>query len=334
MPNKRLKHLPRQILPIIISKPKQNNTTQQLRLEPDYMSHKILPPFQRRIENYLSSVLPKPRQHYPNLSESMIYSVKNGGKRLRPTLVYTTAEMLGAPLHIVDTTAASVELVHCFSLVHDDLPAMDNSDYRRGKPSCHKVFGEDVAILAGDALLTLAFELLTKDDINPLSHNKRIKMIQLLCQATGSEGMVAGQVMDVNNDIKSNYDIKQLKLLHQLKTGALIKNSILMGALAVISPQHSHYLILEKVGELIGLLYQVCDDILDVTADEKTLGKQAGTDKELGKTTYVDILGLEQAKQYAKSLASEACSKLTKEFGSNNAGKLNDLTRYIYQRTI
>lgn len=295
------------------------------------MSKNILSIYQTRIENYLSSVLPKPHQHYSNLSESMSYSVQNGGKRLRPALVYMTAEMLGAPLHITDTAAASVELVHCFSLVHDDLPAMDNSDYRRGKPSCHKVFGEDVAILAGDALLTLAFELLTKDDINPLSHNKRIKMIQLLCQATGPEGMVAGQVMDVNNDTQSNYDLEQLKLLHQLKTGALIKNSILMGALAVISPQDTRYHTLEKFGELIGLLYQVCDDILDVIADEKILGKQTGTDKELGKTTYVDIFGLDKAKDYAKSLTDQACLLLK---NIDNSKPLANLAHYIWERTL
>jgi farnesyl diphosphate synthase len=285
--------------------------------------------YQERIDQILKNALPKHHPLFGDLSSAMYYGVYNGGKRLRPSLVYMTATLLGTPLHIVDMPAAAVELVHCFSLIHDDLPAMDNSDFRRGKPSCHKVFGEDIAILAGDALLTLAFDILSNDDLNPLSHSKRLKMLHLLCQASGSHGMVAGQVMDVNNTLQGAYTLETLHLLHALKTGALIKASVLLGAIPALEQRSTDYQRLATFGDKLGLLYQVCDDILDVTANAETLGKASGTDYHLGKRTFVDLLSLDGAKEYAKTLCGQAIEQLQY---FNHSSEIEALTLFVYER--
>jgi geranylgeranyl pyrophosphate synthase len=285
---------------------------------------------QHRIEHIILHYLPQSDADYPELRESMSYAIFNGGKRLRPALIYFTGEMFGATIEMLDPIACAVEMVHCFSLVHDDLPAMDNSDYRRGKLSCHKVFGEDVAILAGDNLLTLSMEILSDTQNAPLSHNTRLKLIHMLCQATGSEGMVGGQVMDIKNF--SDYQQQQLEKLHCLKTGALIKASILMGALCSPQPlSPAQQMRLNHFADTLGLLYQVCDDILDVIADESLLGKPTGTDEKLGKITYVNILGLEESKNYARKLCDQAIDALMQFQYSEN---LQALTQYIYDRII
>lgn len=285
---------------------------------------------QKHIEHIILRYLPRKDVDYPNLDEALRYAIFNGGKRLRPALVYFTGEMFSATQEMLDPIACAVEMVHCFSLVHDDLPAMDNSDYRRGQLSCHKVFGEDVAILAGDNLLTLAMEILSDTQNAPLSHHTRLQLIKMLCNATGSEGMVGGQIMDVKN--LSHYDQSQLEKLHRLKTGALIKVSVLMGALCSPTSLTSEtQTTIHHFADTLGLLYQVCDDILDVIADEKILGKAAGTDQQLGKKTYVDILGLENAKQYAFDLYQTACSTV-KQLPRHQP--LRDITEYIYQRVI
>ncbi|MES2205114.1 MAG: farnesyl diphosphate synthase [Pseudomonadota bacterium] len=283
---------------------------------------------QRHVEKNILSYLPKRDENYPQLDDALRYAIFNGGKRLRPALVYFTGAMFGATQEALNPVACAVEMVHCFSLVHDDLPAMDNSDYRRGKLSCHKVFNEDVAILAGDALLTLSFEILSNHQNAPLSHSTRLALIHMLCKATGSEGMVGGQIMDIKNSAK--YNQQQLEKLHRLKTGALIKASILMGALCTPSPllaetQHR----LNDFADTLGLLYQVCDDILDVIADEKTLGKATGTDQQLGKGTYVDLLGLPGAHIYAKELY-ETASEIIKPLP--NSEQLTYIVYYIYAR--
>lgn len=283
---------------------------------------------QQHIEKIILRYLSKKDTDYPQLDQALRYTIFNGGKRLRPALVYLTGRMFGATLEALDVVACATEMVHCFSLVHDDLPAMDDSDYRRGKLSCHKVFGEDVAILAGDALLTLSFEILSDTQNAPLANNTRLALIQTLCKATGSEGMVGGQMMDIKNSAK--YNQQQLEKLHRLKTGALIKASIQMGALCAPSPlsaetQHQ----LHAFADILGLLYQVCDDILDVIADEKILGKAGGTDQQLGKGTYVDLLGLNEARQYALMLSKKACEILTV---MKKSEPLRDIARYIYGR--
>lgn len=284
---------------------------------------------QDHLEKIILQHLSKRDADYPELDEAMKYSIFNGGKRLRPALVYFTGTIFGATLEMLNPIACAVEMVHCFSLVHDDLPAMDNSDYRRGKLSCHKVFGEDVAILAGDNLLTLAMEILSDTQNAPLPHSTRLKLMQILCKATGAEGMVGGQVMDVKNT--SRYDQPQLEKLHQLKTGALIKASILMGALCGPTPLDSKTQAkLNYFADTLGLLYQVCDDILDVIADTSVLGKPSGTDEKLGKTTYVSLLGLEASKAYAFQLYTQTLQCLADL--QKNHGSLTEVTHYIYNR--
>lgn len=283
---------------------------------------------QDHIENIIVHYLPQRDSDYSELDKAMKYAIFNGGKRLRPALVYFTGEIFGATIEMLDPIACAVEMVHCFSLVHDDLPAMDNSDYRRGQLSCHKVFGEDVAILAGDNLLTLAMEILSDPQNAPLSNHSRLQLMHMLCKATGAEGMVGGQIMDIKNTAK--YNQKQLEKLHQLKTGALIKASILMGALCSttpLTPEIQRHL--DSFSDTFGLLYQVCDDILDVIADEKTLGKATGTDQQLGKGTYVDLLGLQAARQYAAKLYHQACDNL---HTINKDEKLLALAKYVYSR--
>lgn len=284
--------------------------------------------YQHRIERVLHQILPYSHPLYPTLAEAVRYSAyMNGGKRLRPTLTYMTAALLGTPLYRVDTPAAAIECVHCFSLIHDDLPAIDNADIRRGQPSCHKVFGEDMAILTGDALLSLAFELLTTRQT--LSETKRLKMIQLLSQSTSN--MIAGQVADIKNTALTNYSLDTLQQLHQLKTGALLKTSILLGAIPCLEQQSTEYDQLAQFGEQFGLLYQICDDILDVVADTMTLGKAAGSDKALGKRTFVDLLGLAGARQHAKNLCDSAIEQLER---FSETSELITLTLFVYKRTL
>lgn len=285
---------------------------------------------QEHIESIILSYLPPRDEDYPILDEAMKYALCNGGKRLRPALVYFTGKLFGATLEMLDPIACAVEMVHCFSLVHDDLPAMDNSAYRRGKPSCHKVFGEDVAILAGDNLLTLSIETLSKTDNAPLGHSLRLELIHLLYKATGAEGMVGGQIMDIKNS--SDYNQAQLEKLHRLKTGALIKASILMGSLCSPTPLNDKTKeVILNFAETIGLLYQVCDDILDVIGDESSLGKAPGTDQELGKKTYVDLLGLDQAKKYAINLYYKGCELLNP---LDNHEELKMMAGYICARIL
>lgn len=285
---------------------------------------------QQHIDQVILHYLPKEDTDYSQLNNALHYTIFNGGKRLRPALVYFTGEMFGATLESLNPAACAVEMVHCFSLVHDDLPAMDNSDYRRGKLSCHKVFGEDVAILAGDTLLTLSLEILSDIQNAPLSHGARLTLIHALCKATGAEGMVGGQIMDIKNSAK--YNQRQLEKLHQLKTGALIKASILMGALCSPSPIIPEiFQRLNNFADTLGLLYQVCDDILDVIADETLLGKATGTDQKLGKGTYVDLLELEGARQYASDLRHKACQALHL---MEKSEPLKYIINYVYERTL
>ena len=283
---------------------------------------------QQHVEKIILHYLPKRDTDYPQLDDALRYAIFNGGKRLRPALVYFTGKMFGATQEALNPVACAAEMVHCFSLVHDDLPAMDNSDYRRGKLSCHKVFDEDVAILAGDALLTLSFEILSDIHNAPLSHSTRLALIQVLCKATGSEGMVGGQIMDVKNF--AHYNQLQLEKLHRLKTGALIKASILMGALCSPSPLTPEtQTALHYFADTFGLLYQVCDDILDVIADEKILGKAKGTDQQLGKGTYVDLLGIAGAQQYAQELINKIHATLATLKNSND---LSEIVREIERK--
>jgi len=282
---------------------------------------------QSRIDQYLETAFPTTSPFGTELYRAMRYSVFNGGKRVRPLLVYATATALNCALERVDPVAAAVELMHAYSLVHDDLPAMDDDDLRRGKPTCHKAFDEATAILAGDALQTLAFEHLAATE--RLSTDTRAQLILILAQSAGAQGMVMGQAIDLASVDKS-ISIVDLENMHRHKTGAIISACVALAAkcaLTVTVTQQQHLL---TYAAAIGLAFQVQDDILDIESDTETLGKQQGADLELNKPTYPALLGLEGAKQKVKELHADAIAALA-SFGES-ANHLRALADYIVQR--
>ncbi len=290
----------------------------------------------KRIENYLDKLLSLENplcQSIPHLYEALRYAVLNGGKRLRPLLVYATGEALGHPLEFLDAPAAAVELIHCYSLVHDDLPALDNDDLRRGKPTCHKAFGEATAILTGDALQTLAFQLLSDPLLNPISPVNKLSMINLLAKKSGLEGMVGGQSLDLAATGKTLFlTIGELKDIHQKKTGALIEAAVALGALASEHPLSEHKMaLLEEYARCIGLAFQIQDDILDIESNTETLGKSAGKDEKQKKTTYPSKLGVETAKQYAHTLHLQALEAIV--FLQDKAQRLAELSFLMVNRS-
>ncbi|HXH54613.1 MAG TPA: farnesyl diphosphate synthase [Gammaproteobacteria bacterium] len=271
-----------------------------------------------RIELFLTHLLPK-ENVFP-LFEAMRYAVLNGGKRLRPLFVYATGEALGSSLDHLDAPAAAIELVHCYSLIHDDLPAMDNDDLRRGKPTCHKVFGEATAILAGDALLTLAFKILSDPKLNPIPAEQQIQMIQILSEKSGMRGMIEGQSLDLASEGKhQTISFENLCQIHNKKTSSLIEAAVTLGAIASLGfgSMETHkniqaiILKLQEYARCIGLAFQIQDDILDMTSDTKTLGKSIGKDQQQNKATFPSRLGLEQAKQQANALHQQALQAIT-----------------------
>jgi geranylgeranyl pyrophosphate synthase len=260
------------------------------------------------------------------LRDAMNYSLLNGGKRVRPMLVYAAAQALGNTDSALDTVASCVEMIHCYSLIHDDLPAMDDDDLRRGQATCHKAFDEATAILAGDAFQSLAFEKLSS--LENCSAESRLQLIHTLAQASGPCGMVGGQAIDLAATDRA-IDIDHLEALHQLKTGALIRAAVAMGA--IFAGADSQQLkALDDYALAIGLSFQVQDDILDIESDTETLGKQQGADQALNKATYPSLLGLEQAKQKAGDLHQQALSALA-QF-DEQADPLRDLSAYIISR--
>jgi len=244
------------------------------------------------------------------LGEAMRYAVLDGGKRLRPMLVLATAEAVGdassgsAALH----AACAIELIHAYSLVHDDMPCMDNDVLRRGKPTVHVQFGEAQALLAGDALQTMAFEMLTPQDAS-MSVAVQAACVGLLARASGYQGMAGGQAIDLAS-VGQRLTEEQLRQMHRLKTGALLLCSVQMGAACVSGVSAPVQAALQRFGEALGLAFQVVDDVLDVTADSATLGKTAGKDEAADKPTYVALMGLDAAKAYADSLAVQAMQAL------------------------
>ncbi|WP_062267866.1 (2E,6E)-farnesyl diphosphate synthase [Endozoicomonas arenosclerae] len=284
---------------------------------------------QNRVDEQLREVLPATSQVSQTLVEAMSYSVFNGGKRIRPILVYAAAEAVGGHQNFADPAACAVELIHAYSLVHDDLPAMDDDDLRRGKPTCHKAFDEATAILAGDALQTLAFEVLATAG-QDISDSVRLKLVTELAQASGHSGMCGGQSMDLNS-VGSALDQEQLQLMHSHKTGALIRASVIMGALTLGSVQTQELENLTRYADAIGLAFQVQDDILDVISDTETLGKQQGADLALDKPTYVSLMGLDGARELAASLCQQAIQSL-EGFG-DRATVLRQMAEYVIQRS-
>lgn len=252
-----------------------------------------------RIEQVLERTLALPDTGSPRLREAMRYAVLGGGKRLRPTLVYHAGLALGASLEALDDPAAAVELIHVYSLVHDDLPAMDDDDLRRGRPSCHRAFDEATAILAGDALQALAFERLAgADGLAPEEAPRRLAMSRLLARAIGTAGMAGGQAIDLEA-VGHALDLPALQDMHRRKTGALIEASVLLGVMAAGVFEGPRWIALRDYGAAIGLAFQIQDDILDVTGTTASIGKVAGADAAHAKPTYTSLMGLEGARSAA-----------------------------------
>ncbi|MEX0335692.1 (2E,6E)-farnesyl diphosphate synthase [Vibrio tubiashii] len=291
--------------------------------------HEALTSLQQRnnaqLEHWLQAL---PHQNLP-LIEAMRYGLLLGGKRARPFLVYITGQMLGCKLDDLDTPASAVECIHAYSLIHDDLPAMDDDELRRGKATCHIKFDEATAILTGDALQTLAFTILAEGRVNPNAENNRIKMVKVLADASGANGMCMGQALDLAAENKQ-VSLQELEAIHRNKTGALMKSAIRLGALAAgekgleVMPQ------LDKFADAIGLAFQVQDDILDIISDTETLGKPQGSDQELNKSTYPALLGLDGAINKAHTLLNEALQAL--EAIPYNTELLEEFARYVVER--
>lgn len=253
-------------------------------------------------------IAPLPFQNTP-LVEAMEYGALLGGKRLRPFLVYATGQMFGVSAATLDAPAAAVECIHAYSLMHDDLPAMDDDDLRRGQPTCHIKFGEASAILAGDALQTLAFSILSDAPMDEVSDRDRLAMLSELATASGVAGMCGGQALDLEAE-GQQVSLAMLERIHRHKTGALIRAAVRLGALSAGEQGRKALPLLDKYAESIGLAFQVQDDILDVVGDTATLGKRQGADQQLGKSTYPALLGLEQARTKASDLIAEARQSL------------------------
>ena len=289
----------------------------------------LLETYAGRVEQALDHYLPSPNIEPIQLHAAMRYATLGGGKRIRAALVYATGEALDAEANDLDAAASAVELVHAFSLVHDDLPSMDNDDLRRGRPTCHRQFDEATALLAGDALQTLAFEVLATDSDEPARIRSRLAMVNTLASASGSKGMAGGQALDIEAT-GQRLDLDQLINIHQLKTGALIHAAVTLGALAADVDEREINLGLTEFGRCIGLAFQIVDDILDITADTETLGKPQGSDLAANKATFPAIMGLDAARERANSLLEVALASL--EPLGDNGRSLADLARFIVHR--
>jgi geranylgeranyl diphosphate synthase, type II len=252
-----------------------------------------------RCEEQLDLALQLPDPGTKRLGEAMRYCTMGGGKRLRPVLVYCTGEALGAHPAQLDAAAVAVELIHVYSLVHDDLPAMDDDDLRRGKPTCHRAYDEGTAVLVGDALQALAFEVLAGIDNQHMDAALRLQQLRVLSHGIGTAGMAGGQAIDLEA-VGKQLDRQQIEGMHRRKTGALIRASVLLGALGAGVHDGPTYAALAQYGAELGLAFQIQDDVLDVSADTATLGKTAGADAARGKPTYPSLYGLEEAARLAR----------------------------------
>lgn len=284
---------------------------------------------QARTENTLNHWLPKPDTSPQMLHQAMRHSALDGGKRVRPFLVYSTGSALGVTLEQLDGPAAAVELIHVYSLIHDDLPAMDDDDLRRGKPTCHKAFDEASAILAGDAIQSLAFHVLAHDPHIQIGAERRLEMIDNLAIASGSRGMAGGQAIDLES-VGKQLDLPALENMHIHKTGALIRVSVMLGALSCPSINEEQLKHFNHYAKCIGLAFQIQDDILDIEGDTETLGKPQGSDLASNKPTYPALLGMEGAKQRAQELYQEALDSLSGL--DEKADPLRWMAHYIVSR--
>jgi farnesyl diphosphate synthase len=284
---------------------------------------------QTRIEEVLERALALPDPGTQRLREAMRYSVLGAGKRLRPTLVYVTGESLGAPLTRLDAPAAAVELIHVYSLVHDDLPAMDDDDLRRGRPTCHRAYDEATAILVGDALQALGFAVLAHEPMDGTSAQVRLEMLRVLARATGTTGMAGGQAVDLAA-VGQSLTVGAVEDMHRRKTGALIQCSVVLGALAAGVSGGAELAALERFGAEIGLAFQIQDDILDVEGDPALLGKSTGVDAAHAKPTYPSTAGLGASRRRAGELRDAAIAALA-PLGERGAA-LAQLANFVVSR--
>ena len=275
----------------------------------------------------LSSCLPECFYNEPIVTQAIQYSLMNGGKRIRPVLTLEFCRMCGGDINNALAFACAIEMIHTYSLIHDDLPCMDNDEMRRGKPACHVEFGESYALLAGDALLTYAFEYALKSDFMQKDPSCAAEALRILSTCSGISGMIGGQVVDLKSEDK-HVTIDTLRIMDSLKTGALIKAAALMGTV-IGGGNNEQKQAAVQYAENLGQAFQIVDDILDVTADEATLGKPVGSDKESGKSTYVSLLGLDQSQKIADELTNKAIEALD-AFEDN--GFLIELTKSLASR--
>lgn len=282
---------------------------------------------QSRLESALARFLPSGEMIPGRLHQAMRYASLNGGKRVRPLLAFAAGELSGAPAEHLEIVASAVELIHVYSLVHDDLPCMDDDVLRRGRPTCHVEYNEPTALLVGDSLQSLAFELLARTDFG--NSTSQLEMIRLLAHASGSCGMAGGQAIDLDS-VGKTLNQPELELMHALKTGALIRSAVLLGALCGEPLTADAREALDRFAKRAGLLFQVVDDILDCSASTATLGKTAGKDAAADKPTYVSLMGIERAREFADDLKAQAVAALD-VFGARGQ-RLIELTDFITHR--
>ena len=287
----------------------------------------LLISYGNQVDAQLEQILPQPQGPAEALFAAMRYSVFNGGKRLRPALCFAAAEAVAATDANTARVAAALEMIHAYSLIHDDLPAMDDDDLRRGKPTCHIQFGEATAILAGDGLQSLAFQQLTELQNIPADHI--VRLLSMLASYSGCQGMVAGQAIDLAAT-GQGLNLGQLKTMHRHKTGALIEASVLMGAIATGAATEQQLAVLKQFAADIGLAFQIQDDILDVESSTEQLGKQQGSDALNQKSTYSSIMGLEEARTEATKLYQQSVASL--DIFAERADPLRQLASFIVNR--
>jgi len=268
--------------------------------------------WRKRVEHEMDTWLPSEATSPGRLHAAQRYSALGPGKRIRPALVYATAETLGVPLEAVDGAACAVELIHAYSLIHDDLPAMDDDDLRRGRPTCHRAFDEATAVLAGDSLQVLAFSVLARHVGGPVDPAVRVRMVATLADASGTAGMAGGQALDLAAEGR-NLTLAELEQIHALKTGALIRASVRMAALCQPGLEATGFTALDRYSAAIGLAFQVQDDILDVTGDQTLIGKPVGSDQARGLPTYPALVGLEAARSRVVQLHGDAVAALASQ---------------------
>lgn len=283
----------------------------------------------RLVDEFLDDYLPKADIHPKTLHEAMRYSLFAGGKRVRPILSIAACEAVGGNIDTVLPAASAIELIHTYSLIHDDLPAMDNDDYRRGRPTNHKKYGEAIAILAGDALLTLAFDLLSDKELNSrIDSDSLLSIIKTLASASGSTGMVGGQAADIQASGKE-LNLPEVEYIHIHKTGALIRAAVCIGAIAG-NASKDELSALTRYGEAIGLAFQIADDVLDIEGSKDEIGKDVGSDIAKEKVTYPSVIGISESKNLANGLIDKSIEAIS-TFG-DKAEPLREIARYIIER--